>query len=61
MLIRVAVDNNVAPGFLEFIGVMDCKVIGKMLWCFNIEDPKHPRYKSTITFTQYIKKEDSND
>lgn len=47
--IVIAIKHNVAPQFLDFVGITDCTVINRgMLWQFNIEDPDHPNYKSTV-------------
>lgn len=48
MIIQLALSKQVAPQFLEFIGVMDG--ISKRLFLFNIMDPQHPNYKSTIAY-----------
>ena len=50
MIWKLAIEKNVAPNFLEFIGVMDASLIGKMLYMFNILDPTHEAYRSTIAF-----------
>ncbi|MCB2147606.1 MAG: hypothetical protein KQI81_14110 [Deltaproteobacteria bacterium] len=51
ILNRTAMANNVAPQFLEFLGVQDERhTVGKILYHFHIQDAQHPRYRSTVTF-----------
>lgn len=51
MLIKIAIKNNVAPCFLSYIGYM-LDVFGKKVYCFNVEDDKHPKYRSTIAIRE---------
>jgi hypothetical protein len=45
----LALKKNVAPCFFEYIGTQDeSKTVGKVLHMFNILDPNHPNFKSTI-------------
>lgn len=46
MLIIIALEKNIAPQFLEYIGVMEG--ISNRLFLFNVMDKEHPNYKSTI-------------
>ena len=49
----VARSNNVAQQFLEYVGVQDERhTVGKIIYLFNILDPAHGRYKSTVTFVE---------
>lgn len=49
--------NSVAAQFLEFVGVQDeRRTVGKVLYHFNVMDPAHPRYKSTVTFLKNTKR-----
>jgi hypothetical protein len=49
ILNRVALERNIAPCFLEFIGVQDeRKTVGMILYHFNVWDDQHEKYKSTI-------------
>jgi len=58
-LFLAAMINGVAPTFLEYIGKQDeSKTIGKILVMFNVMDPEHPKYKSTIAY-MYNAKEKS--
>ncbi len=44
--------NNVAPQFLEFVGVWDERhTVGRLMYLFNIMDDAHPRFRSTVTFS----------
>ncbi len=47
----LAEDHVVDPANLDYIGAMDCEMIypGKELLHFNVMDPSHYEYKSTIT------------
>lgn len=48
---QTAAVNNVDPQFLEFIGIQDERnTVGKMIYLFNIMDPTHKRYRSTVAF-----------
>jgi hypothetical protein len=43
--------EKVKPQYLDFIGAEDYrKEMGYILLYFNIEDPKHHRYQSTIGY-----------
>lgn len=48
MLIHVAIKNKVAPVFLEYVGIMEG--LTQRLFLFNIVDPLHPNYKSTVAY-----------
>lgn len=51
ILNSVARSNDVAQQFLEYIGMQDERhTVGKIIYLFNIMDPAHRRYKSTVTF-----------
>jgi len=51
ILNRVALVNGVAPQFLEYIGMQDeRRTVGTVLYLFNIIDPAHHRYKSTVSY-----------
>lgn len=53
ILNTVARSNNVAQQFLEYIGTQDERqTVGKIIYLFNIMDPAHGRYKSTVTFVE---------
>jgi hypothetical protein len=53
ILNSVAKANNVAQQFLEYVGMQDERhTVGKIVYLFNIMDPAHSRYKSTIAFIQ---------
>jgi hypothetical protein len=46
--LKCAFKYEVAPQFLEFIGAMDARCVGQVVFMFNIEDDCHPRYRSTV-------------
>ena len=51
ILNSTAMANDVAPQFLEYIGMQDERhTAGCILYLFNIMDPAHQRYRSTIAF-----------
>ncbi|WP_319410125.1 hypothetical protein [uncultured Desulfosarcina sp.] len=51
ILNRTAMANNVAPQFLEYVGMQDeRRTVGRIFYLFNIMDPAHRRYKSTVAF-----------
>ena len=51
ILTKTAIQNGVAPQFLEFIGTQDERqTTGKIVYHFNIMDEHHQRYKSTVAF-----------
>ncbi|WP_319525732.1 hypothetical protein [uncultured Desulfosarcina sp.] len=53
ILKRTAIQNNVHETFLEFIGCQnESRTVGKILYHFNIQDPAHPRFRSTVTFME---------
>ncbi len=56
ILKRTAMANDVHETFLEFVGVQDesCTV-GRIFYLFNIMDPAHRRYKSTVAFFITVK------
>lgn len=55
ILNSVAQLNGVAPQFMEYVGMQDERhTVGKLIYLFNIMDPGHGRYKSTVAL---IKKE----
>jgi len=59
MFIEAALKFNVAPAFLEFIGTTDARCVGKgVLYMFNILDPQHERYESTVAITKEIEDAD---
>ena len=45
-VICAAMKENIAPQFLEYIGIMEG--LSKRLYLFNVLDSSHPKYKSTI-------------
>ena len=46
-----AMANNVAPGFLEFVGIQDERqTVGKLVFHFTIMDPAHRLFESTVVF-----------
>ena len=48
-----ALENDVAPQFLEYLGTQDeRRTVGKVLYHFTIMDPAHQRYRSTVTFME---------
>jgi len=50
---NLAAKYNVAAAFLEFIGIQDERqTIGKMIYHFNVMDPQHDKYKSTVAWIQ---------
>ncbi len=54
-LIELAIRDNVAPCFLEYIGKQDeSKTIGVVLYCFNVFDEQHVKYKSTIALMKKV-------
>ena len=56
ILNRVSIANNVAPAFLEFVGIQDeRRTVGKLIFHFTIMDPAHRRFKSTVAFVQVLK------
>ena len=53
ILNSVAISNNVAQQFLEYVGMQDERhTVGKIIYLFNIMDPAHKRYKSTVAFIE---------
>jgi hypothetical protein len=55
-LMKAALANNVAPCFLEILGVQDERhTVGIILYHFNVLDEDHPKYKSTITSKELTK------
>ena len=49
ILNRAALENNVAPQFLEYLGIQDERLtVGRVLYLFTIMDPAHRQYKSTV-------------
>ncbi len=51
----LAARKNVHPSFLEYIGTMDeTKTIGAKLHMFNIEDPHHPNFRSSIAYRENV-------
>lgn len=49
MLIKLALKYNVHTSFLTYIGFM-VGLNGVKVYLFNVEDSKHPKYKSTIGY-----------
>ena len=53
VLNKVARSNSVAQQFLEYVGMQDERqTVGKIIYLFNIMDPAHNRYKSTVAFIE---------
>lgn len=51
ILNSAAMANDVAPQFLEYIGMQDERhTVGRIFYLFTIMDPMHRRYRSTISF-----------
>ena len=56
ILNNTAMANNVAACFLEYVGTQDERAtVGKVLHHFNIMDPTHRRYKSTVATVETVK------
>ena len=56
ILNATARNNDVAPQFLEYVGIQDeSRTVGKVLYLFNIMDPSHNRFGSTVTFTREVR------
>ena len=56
ILNQVARANHVAQQFLEYVGMQDERhTVGKVFYHFNILDPTHQRYRSTVTFVKQIR------
>jgi len=52
ILCQAAMVHQVAPQFLEYIGMQDERhTVGRRIYLFNIMDPAHPRFKSTVALT----------
>jgi len=50
---NLAKKYNVNAAFLEFIGVQDEReTIGKRIYHFNVMDPHHDKYRSTVVWIQ---------
>ena len=50
---NLASKHNVNAAFLEFVGIQDEReTIGKMIYHFNVMDPQHAKYKSTVVWIQ---------
>lgn len=47
MLIQIALRENIAPCFLDYIGIM-VDMHGKKLYLFNVEDTEHTKFKTTL-------------
>ena len=55
ILNATARNNDVAPQFLEYVGVQDESLtVGKVLYLFNIMDPAHERFGSTVSFMRTV-------
>lgn len=55
-LINCSLRVKCHASFLEYIGVQDeINTIGFIFFHFNILDPTHPRYKSTVTVMRKVK------
>jgi len=55
ILNRTALENNVAPQFLEHLGTQDEREsVGKVLYHFTIMDPIHEQYRSTVAYTEIV-------
>jgi hypothetical protein len=53
ILFYLAAKYNVAAVFLEYIGAQDEReTLGKVIYHFNITDPTHARYRSTVVWIQ---------
>ncbi len=51
ILFNLSLLHNIAPFFLEYIGSQDeTETLGCILYLFNVEDPKSPKYRSTVAF-----------
>jgi hypothetical protein len=43
--------HDVAPQFLEYIGAQDERAtVGRFFYLFNILDPRHRQFRSTVSF-----------
>lgn len=53
---RIAARENVSIDNLEYIGVTDASMLKtpRMLHNFNILDKDHPRYKTTVVWSQRV-------
>ena len=55
ILNKVARSNNVAQQFLEYVGMQDERhTVGKIIYLFNIMDPAHKLFKSTVAFIEPV-------
>jgi hypothetical protein len=53
ILNSVARTNNVAQQFLEYVGTQDERqTVGKIIYHFNIMDPAHRHFKSTVAYVE---------
>jgi len=53
---HVARSNHVAQQLLEYVGLQDERqTVGKVIYHFNILDPAHRRYRSTVTFVEQVR------
>jgi hypothetical protein len=57
---EIAHKHKVNISFVEFIGAQDYGDLGT-LYYFNINDPKHPDYKSTKVIKEMIIRENASD
>jgi len=49
----LGVRDRVDPLLLRFIGIQDeTATVGMKLYLFTIEDPAHPRYRSTVAYCE---------
>ena len=48
---EVAKKHNTKTKFLSFVGIGDYRIVGKISIMYNILDPIHKNYKSTVTYT----------
>ena len=56
ILDHVARANHVALQFLEYVGLQDERhTVGKVIYHYNILDPTHRRYRSTVTFVEPVR------
>ena len=52
--LRMALKERVNPFKLDYIGIGDYKeMLGYNLEYFNVMDPAHPKYKSTVAVKAY--------
>lgn len=55
--LKVAAREDINPKYLSFLEKQEERdIVIADLWYFNIEDPNHRKYKSTVVYMERIEK-----